>query len=110
QARAFTDGRAQALGSTGQLHARSALSLTNVAYNATFGWTDEKLLSLEAQMAVPMYNEHPIEMGLKSGDTAVLTRLSASTGDVARFRAAFPDAPHPVTMSNIVKAIASFER
>src|SRR6266542_558526 len=38
QARAFTDGRAQAIGSTGQTHRRGALSLTNVAYNAIFGW------------------------------------------------------------------------
>jgi len=110
QARAFTDGRAQAIGSTGQSHARSALSLTNVAYNASFGWADGKRQSLEAQMEVPMYNEHPIELGLKAGDSAVLTRLSGTADDAARFRAAFPGEPQPVTMPNIVKAIASFER
>ena len=37
QAHAFTDG-ARAIGSTGQAHARSAMSLTNVAYNASYGW------------------------------------------------------------------------
>jgi cytochrome c peroxidase len=110
QARAFTDGRAQAVGSTGQSHSRSALSLTNVAYNATFGWSDETRQSLEAQMEVPMYNEHPIELGLKAGDPSVWTRFSARADDVMRFRAAFPGEPQPVTMPNIVKAIASFER
>ena len=40
QAHAFTDGRAHAIGSTGAAHARSAMSLTNVAYNASFGWAD----------------------------------------------------------------------
>jgi cytochrome c peroxidase len=110
QARAFTDGRAQAVGSTGQSHARSALSLTNVAYNVTFGWADDKRQSLEAQMEVPMYNEHPIELGLKARDAEVLARLSARDDDLARFRAAFPDDPKPVTMANVVRAIASFER
>ena len=110
QARAFTDGRAQAVGSTGQTHTRSSLSLTNVAYNATYGWADDKRQSLESQMEVPMYNEHPIELGLKPGDLTVLTRLSTQPDDVARFRAAFPGEPTPVSMPNIVKAIASFER
>lgn len=54
QALAFTDGRARALGSTGDTHARSALSLTNVAYNATLGWADKTRQTLEAQMEVPM--------------------------------------------------------
>ena len=54
QAHAFTDGRAAAIGSTGQAHARSTMTLTNVAYNASYGWADVATRSLEAQMAVPM--------------------------------------------------------
>ena len=59
QALAFTDGRSRAIGSTGGVHARSAMSLANVAYNASLGWADPTLRSLEAQMGVPMFNEHP---------------------------------------------------
>jgi cytochrome c peroxidase len=109
QARAFTDGRAHAVGSTGERHQRSALSLTNVAYNASLGWADNTRLTLEAQMAVPMYNEHPIELGLNHRDAEVLLRLSTAT-DAAAFRAAFPADPMPVSMDHVVKAIASFER
>ena len=76
QALAFTDGRARAIGSTGGVHARSAMSLANVAYNAWFGWADPTLRSLEAQMAVPMFNEHPVELGLK-GQRATLPRGSS---------------------------------
>jgi cytochrome c peroxidase len=108
QAKAFTDGRAQAIGSTGESHTRSALSLTNVAYNASLGWADYRR-TLEAQMEVPMYNEHPIELGLKDRDLEVLARF-AQPQDVDRFRAAFPDEDPPVTMPHIVKAVASFER
>ena len=107
QARAFTDGRAQAIGSTGALHARSTMSLANVAYNATLGWADASLLSLEAQMAVPMFNEHPIELGIRGREQEVVARFS---GEADRFRAAFPSDQDPVTLANIVRSIAAFER
>ena len=62
QARAFTDGLDRAVGSTGGRHARGTMTLANVAYNATFGWANDTVRSLEDQMAGPMFNEHPIEM------------------------------------------------
>src|SRR5215469_12178320 len=37
---AFTDGKAQAVGSTGQLHPRGAMSLVNVAYSAVLTWSN----------------------------------------------------------------------
>jgi cytochrome c peroxidase len=110
QARAFTDGRAHALGSTGQAHPRSAMSLTNVAYNSTYGWADARITTLEAQMAGPMLNEHPIEMGLKGNERLILARFAESPGDAALFAAAFAGDGDPVVLPNIVKAIASFER
>jgi cytochrome c peroxidase len=109
QALAFTDGLAHAVGSTGQHHSRSTMSLTNVVYNASFGW-DERSWSLEAQMEVPMYNEHPIEMGLKGRETEVLARFTKHSRDLERFRAAFPTDESPITLPNIIKAVASFER
>jgi len=105
---AFTDGRPHALGSTGQSHARSAMSLTNVAFNASYGWADPKTRTLEAQMAVPMFNEHPIEMGIKGNENAIVARLTSDPADVRLFEEAFPR--QPVTLDTIVKAIASFER
>jgi cytochrome c peroxidase len=110
QTRAFTDGRAHALGSTGGLHPRSTMSLTNVAYNASLGWADPSLRTLEAQMAVPMFNEHPIELGLKGREQEVAARFAGQADDASRFHAAFPGEAAPVTLPNIVKAIAAFER
>jgi cytochrome c peroxidase len=110
QAKAFTDGRAQAIGSTGGVHARSTMALTNVAYNASLGWADPSLRTLEEQMAVPMFNEHPIELGLKGREEEVVERFAASPDDVARFRAAFTGETPSITLPNIVKAIAAFER
>ena len=109
QALAFTDGLARAVGSTGGAHPRSSMSLANVVYNASFGW-DDRRWSLESQMEVPMYNEHPVEMGLKGNETEVLERFVVDRAYNERFRAAFPGEASPVTLTNIVRAIASFER
>jgi len=109
QALAFTDGLARAVGSTGAAHPRSSMSLANVVYNASYGW-DERRWNLESQMEVPMYNEQPIEMGLKGNEAEVLARFTIDRAYGERFRAAFPGEDSPVTLPNIVKAIASFER
>jgi cytochrome c peroxidase len=108
QALAFTDGRPHAIGSTGQPHARSAMSLTNVAFNSSYGWADPRARTLEAQMAVPMFNEHPIEMGIKGNESAIVARLAKDPTDTRMFQDAFPS--EPISLPTIVKAIASFER
>jgi cytochrome c peroxidase len=108
QRRAFTDGRPRAVGSTGGVHPRSAMSLVNVAYNVSYGWADPSLRTLEAQMRVPLMNEHPIEMGLAGREAEILQRFQ-SADDRARFAAAFPGEGAP-TLGNAIKAIASFER
>ena len=110
QARAFTDGRAHAVGSTGGIHPRSTMSLTNVAYNVTYGWADPSLRTLEQQMAVPMFNEHPIEMGLKGREKEILERFARDEKVAGLFQTAFPGDAVPVSLGNVVKAIASFER
>jgi cytochrome c peroxidase len=109
QEHAFTDGRPRAIGSTGQSHARSSMSLTNVAYNSSFGWADPGLRTLEAQMSVPMFNEHPIELGI-AGHEAEIVRRFSTRDDTPWFAAAFPGDPQPVSLANVVRAIAAFER
>ena len=107
---AFTDGLAGAIGSTGEVHPRSAMSLANVAYNATLTWQDPRLTSLEAQARVPMFNLHPIELGVTGREEEILERLAADAEYAARFAAAFPGETRPLTIDNTVRAIASFER
>ncbi len=53
---AYTDGRDRALGIDANVHPRSAMSLTNVAYNATLGWDDPSLTRLEDQALIPLLN------------------------------------------------------
>jgi len=107
---AFTDGRARAVGSTGEPHPRSAMSLANVAYSVTLTWADPRLTRLEDQARIPMFSEHPVELGLAGREDEVLHRLRAETDYPGMFAAAFPEEPEAVSLSNVTRAIASFER
>ena len=107
---AFTDGRARAIGATGEPHPRSALSLTNVAYGATLTWADPRLTRLEDQVRIPMFNEHPVELGLSGREDQALRRLRADPDYPGLFSAAFQEDPDPVSMTDVTRAIASFER
>ena len=109
-ARAFTDGRARALGSTGESHPRSAMSLANVAYSASLTWADPGKRALEEQMLVPMTNEHPVEMGMKGHESEILARLKAEPVYAELFPKAFPGQRDVITLANVRRAIACFER
>lgn len=106
---AFTDGRAVGLGATGELHSRSAMSLVNVAYSAALTWSNPTMTTLEKQALVPMYGDHPVELGLREGDR-FLPMLKADATYQRLFPRAFPGEPDPYTVLNVTRAVASFER
>lgn len=107
---AFTDARALAVGAKGDILQRGAMTLTNVAYNPAFTWASDSVVTLERQMEQPLFNEHPLEMGLKRDDDALLQWLAQHDGYAAAFRDSFPQQAEPITVPNVVKAIAAFER
>jgi cytochrome c peroxidase len=109
QALAFTDGKPQAVGSTGQLHPRGSMSLANVAYAATLTWGHPFLASLERQAQLPMFGDTPIELGLRS-QAELEERLAGIDEYAERFAAVFPEDAAPVSLHNAERAIASFER
>lgn len=108
-ARAFTDGRAVPVGSTGELGRRNAMSLGNVAYASTQTWAG-LARELEEQALVPMFGEAPVELGLAGREAELVARLAAEPRYEALFAAAFPDDVEPITIANLARALASFER
>lgn len=111
QRRAFTDGRARAVGSTGMVHPRGALSLTNVAYNATLAWANPSLVSLERQVTVPLFGDDPVEMGVNDRNRrAILARLRRDPAYRTLFPRAFPGRTAPVSWNSITQALAAFQR
>jgi cytochrome c peroxidase len=110
QARAFTDSRPRSFGITGDAHPRSSMSLANVAYAPVLTWGNPNVRTLEAQALLPLFGEHPVEMGLAGRDARALAAIRAMPGYLDDFRRAFPGEADPISLRNITRAIAAFER
>jgi cytochrome c peroxidase len=85
------------------------MSIANVAYNATLTWGHPLLYELERQAIVPMFGSDPVELGLASYEQ-LESRLAAVPRYETLFRAAFPVESDPITVGNVTKALASFQR
>jgi cytochrome c peroxidase len=110
QDKAFSDGLQTAMGSTGEAHPRNSMSLTNSAYNSTQTWVNPNLTTLEKQIIIPMFNTFPVELGLAGMEKELVGRLESDQNYKVMFAEAFPDQDNPITVGNIVKALASFTR
>ncbi len=111
QNKAFTDGLALAIGSTGEVHPRNAQGLANAVYHPTLTWANPSLLSLEAQMQVPLFGDNPVEMGINDHNKdEVLSRIQTDTRYADLFAQAFPGVDAPISWGNITRAVSSFQR
>lgn len=110
QSKAFADGRNLPFGSTGVLLPRNSMALSNVAYQVTFGWADSATRRLEAQALIPLVGETPVELGLRGKEDEVLRRLRDVPLYRSLFAAAFSREASPVTLANVTRALAAFER
>jgi cytochrome c peroxidase len=109
QAHAFADGNVTPIGSTGQQHHRNSMSLTNVAYNATFTWAHSGITRIEQHIPIPLFGDAPIEMDAARNDSQVLARLASDPGYVRDFDAVFGNNGE-ISFNNIVQALACFVR
>ena len=109
QSIAFTDGRRVAIGAKDDLHPRNSMSLTNIAYNPVLTWANPLITRLESQALIPIFGEHPLEMGMVSKEGEIIERLQKDVQYSRMFATAFP-ADDPVNIDNLAKALASFQR
>ena len=107
---AFTDGLAQAKGSTGQEHPRSSMSVANAGYAASLTWANPAVVQLERQALVPMFGTDPVELGMEGMEDELLRRLRDDERYPEMFAEAFPKEPDPISLDSITKAIAAFQR
>lgn len=111
QERAFTDGRALSVGSTGENTPRNAPSIVNSGWHGTLTWANPALVTLERQMTNPLFGERPIEMGVNDANkNEILARFRADPDYRKWFKEAFPEKADPITLDTVVKAISAFER
>ena len=102
---ALSDGRPTPLGAGGVPLARNAPTLYNVAFKERLFW-DRRAASLEEQALGPLLS--PDELG--ADPDALPARLGAIPEYRRRFVAAFPGEAEAVSLANVARALAAFER
>ena len=107
---AFTDGLAQAEGSTGEIHPRNSMMVANAGYAASLTWANNVVDKLEEQALVPMFGEEPVELGMAGMEDELLRRMRDDARYPDMFATAFPGEDAPIVLGNITKAIAAFQR
>jgi cytochrome c peroxidase len=107
---AFTDARAHALGTTGELHPRGSMSLVNSAYASRLTWANHLLDRLEVQALTPLFGEVPVEMGMAGREDEIVALLRHDERYAELLPLAFPNDADPFSVLNAVRAIASFVR
>lgn len=118
QARGFTDGEPTHRGVNGDMGLRNVPGLANVGWRSALTWTDAGLTTLEQQAMVPMTGEHPVEMGLSSGDLAggdgeVARRLGSDPCYARLFAQAFPGnrtIGRGIDLKRVTEALGAFQR
>lgn len=110
QALAFTDGKARSVGSTGEVHPRSSMSLVNIAYASRLTWANPLLDRLEDQALTPLLGDNPVEMGLGGQSDEFGALLRTETNYRKLTDAAFPTDENPYSLLNGVRAISAFVR
>jgi cytochrome c peroxidase len=103
---AFTDGYKKSVGAYGDILLHNTLPLFNLASAKYFTWSDSSLHTVYQQMHNPMFNQHPIEMGIKGNEQVILQQLYADTLYKKMFASAFNVATISVLQMQL--AIGSF--
>jgi cytochrome c peroxidase len=110
QRHGFADPRRVALGVDGSKGQLNPPSLANVAYLPVLTWANPAQRRLEQQALIPLFSQHPVEMGMAGRETEMLGALAADPSMAAMFRAAFPAEAAPVSLASVTRALAAFQR
>jgi cytochrome c peroxidase len=101
---AFTDGYKRSLGAFADLQQRNTQPLFNLSYLKYFTAADSTLHSPLQQMNNPLFNTHPIEMGVKGNEEAILNKIREDK----LYQQLFSKANNEITFENIKLAINDF--
>jgi cytochrome c peroxidase len=105
---AFTDGYKRSLGAFADLHQRNTQPLFNLIYFRYLTGADSSIHSTDEQMNNPLFNDHPVEMGVKGNEETILARIKSDALYQQLFAKAFPHAKNAFTWEFIKKAISHF--
>ena len=101
-----TDALPKAIGVKQRPHPRHVPTNLNAGTSFVIHWRGDRT-DLEDQVFQALTS--PITSG-QPDEKAVIDRLARIPGYAPLFKAAFPDAPQPMTLRNIAKAVGAYER
>jgi cytochrome c peroxidase len=89
--------------------------LGNVAYLPVLTWMNPQLTSMEIQTLIPLFGEHPVEMGMAGREQALWLQLQSDPTYTELFAAAFPEQAKQgdqalYSLSTLTKALSAFQR
>lgn len=105
---AFSDGYRTSLGAEGVPLKRNSPGLFNLESLRYYTWADNRIISLQSQMQVPLFNEHPVEMGFMKDVAALKNFLLGDTYYGSQLPQAFPEREHPYTIDEVQECIVDF--
>ncbi len=100
-AKAFTDGRRQSPGESGQIGRRNSMPLVNLAWGKEFFW-DGRVKSLREQVLLPIQDAHEMNETLERA----VAKLATEGDYPAQFQAAFGSAG--ITSDRMAQALEQF--
>jgi cytochrome c peroxidase len=104
----FTDSYSRSIGALGDLHQRNAKPLINIIFEKFLTAADSAIHFPESQINNPMFNEHPVELGVKGNENEILERIKTDKYYQQQFKRAFPSERNPESIKNIQYAISTF--
>ncbi len=105
---AFTDGYKRSLGVFADLHQRNTTPLFNLAGLKYFTAADSTLHSVFQQMNNPLFNTHPVEMGLTGNEDEILSRIAGDSLYKKMFAETFYNQQPLFSLDHIKQAIGTF--
>ncbi|MBO9724891.1 MAG: c-type cytochrome [Novosphingobium sp.] len=106
----FADGNRTHPGALDDPGRRNVPTLANVGDFPRLTWADPRLTSLEAQVAVPVFGDHPVEMAMTGHEAEIARRLSRDPCYRIQFADAFPGSDGAIDYPRVAGALAAFER
>lgn len=105
---AFSDGYRTSLGADGEPLLRNALPLFNLSYLKSYTWANESISDLPTQMLGPLFNKHPVEMGLIDTDNTLNEVLLQDSFYQGKLLYAFPELKQQYTEREVIACITEF--
>lgn len=110
QSRAFAVNRATVPGVDGSPGEKNPMSLVNLAWAPVLTWANPAQRRLEEQALIPLFSDHPVEMGMSGREAELFARLAADPRYPPMFRAAFPEREGAISLETLTRALAAFQR